>query len=222
MRSLPTRRQWIGGAALSSLALLLVVLGAAARPLFISETAAPATVLNETETGFVQDMLAHHQQALIMVQRLNPDTDPTVRRLAQQIGDSQRVEVGTLMGWLRLAHATNTNPQPMSWMHNGGESAMTGHEHHPATTTSGTTTQSTTMPGMATKAELDALSAATGRDAETLFLQLMQRHHYGGVAMAQAADALLTSGPVKSTARDMATTQGQEIGYIGMLLAQRG
>lgn len=44
------------------------------------------------------------------------------------------------------------------------------------------------MPGMATMAELDALAASRGPDAEILFLQLMERHHRGGIAMGQAAD----------------------------------
>ena len=78
------------------------------------------------------------------------------------------------------------------------------------------------MPGMATTAELDALAAARGRDAETLFLQLMQRHHLGGIAMAQAADHLLDDGPVKQTARSMILEQGSETGLMTALLDQRG
>lgn len=214
------RRRWIIGAALSSLALLLLVLGAAARPLFITENSSPAPILDATEIGFVQDMLAHHQQALVIAQRLSPDADPIVRRLAQQISDSQRVEIGLLLGWLRLTNAGPTNSHPMAWMRGAGESTVTAHAHQAATSTASPAT--TTMAGMASLAELDALSAASGHDAEILFLQLMQRHHYGGVAMAQAADALLTSGPVKLAARDMATTQGQEIGFLGLLLTQRG
>ncbi|QLY32700.1 DUF305 domain-containing protein [Nocardia huaxiensis] len=221
-RSTPagTRRRWITGAALSSLALLLLVLGAAGRPLFITENPSPTPILDATEIGFAQDMLAHHQQALVIAQRLSPDADPMVRRLAQQISDSQRFEIGMLLGWLRLTNAGPTNSHPMVWMHGAGESTVTGHAH-PATT-SVASPATATMPGMASMTELDALSAASGLDAEILFLQLMQRHHYGGVAMAQAANALLTGGPVKLAARDMVTTQGQEIGFIGLLLTQRG
>lgn len=215
-----TRRRWIMGAALSSLALLLLVIGATVRPLFITENPSPTRILDATEIGFAQDMLVHHQQALIIVQRLNPEADPMVRRLAQQISDSQRVEVGMLLGWLRLANTGPTNAHPMAWMHESGESTMAAHGHQaPASTAS---PASASMPGMATLAQLDALSAASGREAETLFLQLMQRHHYGGVAMAQAADRLLTGGPVKLAARDMVTTQGQEIGFIGLMITQRG
>ncbi|MGW0249166.1 DUF305 domain-containing protein [Nocardia goodfellowii] len=50
-----------------------------------------------------------------------------------------------------------------------------------------------------------------------MFLKLMYRHHQGGVAMAQ----LSTGGPVEQGARDMITTQSQEAGIIGLLMAQR-
>jgi uncharacterized protein (DUF305 family) len=187
--------------------LFLLALGAALRPLFVTETATPAPVLTTTELGFVQDMTAHHQQALILTERLDPAADPTVRRLADQIADTQRVEIGTLLGWTQLAGAAPTADVPMTWM------ART-HHHSP--------TAPATMPGMVTTADLDALAAARAAEAETLFLQLMYRHHAGGVTMARAADSLLVSGPVKQAARAMAQSQSQEMGYLGMLLDLRG
>ncbi|MGF7124597.1 DUF305 domain-containing protein [Rhodococcus sp. AG1013] len=77
------------------------------------------------------------------------------------------------------------------------------------------------MPGMATMAELDALAASRGPDAEILFLQLMERHHRGGIAMAQAADRQLADGPVKQAAREMLQSQTQESGLMTVMLAQR-
>jgi uncharacterized protein (DUF305 family) len=199
-------RRALLGAAGAATVLLLLVLGAAVRPLFFSETTTVTTVLTPTEIGFVQDMTGHHQQALIMVERLATDVDPTVRRLADQIADAQRLEIGMMLGWLRLAAATPTNPHPMSWMPSG---------HHAAA-------PSTTMPGMATRADLDALAQARGADAEMMFLRLMYRHHQGGVAMAQAFDELSDGGPVEQAARDMVSTQSQESGIIGLLMSQRG
>ncbi|MDO3646834.1 DUF305 domain-containing protein [Nocardia mangyaensis] len=193
-------------AAFGAAAVFLLVLGAALRPLAFPETATPAPVLTATELGFVQDMTAHHQQALILTERLDPGADPTVRRLADQIADTQRMEIGTLLGWTQLAGAAPTSTQPMAW--------MTSHHHG--------TTPAATMPGMATTADLDALFAARGAEAETLFLQLMYRHHAGGVTMARAADAQLTTGPVKQAARAMAQSQSQELGYLGVLLDLRG
>lgn len=193
--------------AFASLAVLLLVIGAGLRPLLMSEASVAEPVLGAVEIGFAQDMAAHHQQALQMTARLSGDVDPAVALFARQMGDAQRIEVGTLVGWLRLAEAPPTNPQPMSWH---GASA---HDHGAA---------ADPMPGMATTAELDALGAARGRDAEVLFLQLMQRHHLGGALMAQAADLVLADGPVKQVARDMMQEQSREAGLMTLMLAQRG
>ncbi|MGW5923046.1 DUF305 domain-containing protein [Nocardia fluminea] len=198
-------RRVLLGAACAATVLLLLVVGAAIRPLFFSEKATVTPVLTPTEIGFVQDMTGHHQQALVLVERLATDVDPTVRRLADQIADAQRLEIGMMLGWLRLAAATPTNPRPMSWMPTG---------HH-------TAAASATMPGMATRDDLDALARARGADAEMMFLRLMYRHHQGGVAMAQTFDGLSDGGPVEQAARDMVSTQSQESGIIGLLMSQR-
>lgn len=206
-------RRWMRIAALTSATFALLVLGAALRPLVFSEGSA-AAVLTEIEIGFVQDMTTHHQQALLMVQRLDRAVDPAVTRLAEQLDRTQRMEIGTMLGWLRLADAPPTSAQPMAWMHRADASP---HQHHAAAART-----AAVMPGMASAAELDELAAARGPNAEILFLQLMFRHHQGGIAMAEAADGLLRSGPVKEIARSMIHGQGQEAGVMGMLLTRRG
>ncbi|MGK8505880.1 DUF305 domain-containing protein [Nocardia asiatica] len=206
-------RHWTRTAALASAAFALLVLGAALRPLVFPENHSTAPILTGVEVGFVQDMTTHHQQALLMVQRLDRSVDPVIARLAEQIDRTQRLEIGTMLGWLRLAEAAPSSAHPMAWMHAASH-------RHPAA--GAQTAPASLMPGMASAAELDALAAARGRDAEVLFLQLMFRHHQGGIAMAEAADGLLASGPVKEIARAMIHGQGQETGTMGMLLTQRG
>lgn len=212
--------RWIRTAAFVSAAFALLVLGAALRPLVLPEQHTATPILSSVEIGFSQDMTAHHQQALLMVQRLDPGVDPTVLRLAQQLDSTQRLEIGTMLGWLRLANATPLSPRPMAWMPADGSAP---HQHSmPVAQAEPKAPPGTVMPGMATTAELDALAAARGRDAEILFLQLMYRHHRGGIAMAQAADQLIAAGPVKETARSMIHAQAQETGLMGMLLTERG
>ncbi|MFE3188324.1 DUF305 domain-containing protein [Nocardia sp. NPDC059240] len=212
--------RWRRPAGFAVLLLTVFTAGFLVRPLALDESRSAAPVLNAVEIGFSQDMTSHHEQALIMVLRLDSGVDPTVRRLAQQIGDSQRMEIGTMLGWLRLANAAPDSKHPMAWMNTAA-----AHEHSPSSMagmSTMTSTNGTSMPGMATQAELDALATARGQDAEVLFLQLMLRHHRGGVAMAKAADALLASGPVKEAARGMITAQSQEAGLMTVMLAQRG
>ncbi|MGK8524198.1 DUF305 domain-containing protein [Nocardia asteroides] len=207
-------RHQVHAAALASAAFALLVLGAALRPLVFPEIHTATPVLDEIEIGFVQDMTVHHQQALLMVQRLDRSADPAIVRLAEQLDRTQRLEIGTMLGWLRLANAATNSARPMAWMHTADGSA----QHHPAAAP----TAPSVMPGMASTAELEALANARGGAAGILFLQLMFRHHRGGVAMAEAADHLLRSGPVKEIARSMIHGQGREAGTMGMLLTQRG
>ncbi|MFC9659634.1 DUF305 domain-containing protein [Nocardia sp. NPDC127606] len=205
-----TQHNLFRAALLAGLALLLLAMGMALRPVLIPGDAARDPLLNATEIGFVQDMVAHHSQALLLVQRLDRGVEPSVAALADQIADTQRAELGMLLGWLRLANAPVTAERPMAWM---AQSAT--HRHRAASPDSA-------MPGMATTAELDQLAAARAGQAEVLFLQLMRRHHYGGVEMAADADALLTGGEVERTARGMVTEQGREAGLLDLLLARRG
>lgn len=209
--------QTVRVAALVSMALLLVVLGAALRPLLIRDQPPVAQVFTDTEIGFVHDMVSHHQQALFIVERLDPDADLAVSRFAQQIDDTQRTEIGMMLGWLRLAEITPSSRTPMDWMESDADTEdQDSHDH------SMVSVGTQLMPGMATMAELDALTAATRTDAGILFLQLMERHHRGGIVMARAADELLADGPIKQSARDMIATQNQEASLMTLMLDQRG
>ncbi|MFI1459574.1 DUF305 domain-containing protein [Nocardia carnea] len=216
-----TTRRLREAAAYSVAAVLLLVLGAAIRPLFTDDPA-PPEILSAVELGFVQDMAAHHHQALIMVQRLDPGADPAVRGLAQQIDDIQRAEIGMLLGWVRMAGAPAANSDPMGWMPDESHDSHRVHDGNRAHNGHGgddrNSGPATSMPGMATQEQLDALSAARGRAASVLFLQLMQAHHEGGVAMARVADAMLAGGVVKQVAREMIGGQTQESGLIALLL----
>ncbi|TCJ96645.1 DUF305 domain-containing protein [Nocardia alba] len=204
-------RRWITATGLAGVAVLLLAIGAAARPLFVDDRTPAEPVLTSIEIGFAQDMLAHHSQALVMISRLDPGVEPAVTALARRIDTVQRGEIGQLTGWLRLAGQPTVNPRPMSWMHHPET-----HQHtEPSADVS---VHDTRMPGMATQQELDALAAARGHDANVLFLRLMQRHHYGGIQMAQTVDRLLDGGIVEQTARDMMSSQGQEAGLMGVLL----
>ncbi|MGY1984423.1 DUF305 domain-containing protein [Nocardia gipuzkoensis] len=204
------RRRVVTASVLSALAVLLVVIGAAARPLIVPDDTAPAEVLTAIEIAFVQDMSAHHQQAVLLITNFTPGPPDRLATLTQQIDRTQRGELGMMLGWLQLAEVTPTNPAPMAWMAHS-------HSHHGGP---GTDTDSMTMPGWLSRAELDALSAARGTEAERQFLALMRRHHRGALLMAQAADAQIATGPVKLLARAMIATQSQEVGLMTILLDQ--
>ncbi|NKY54855.1 DUF305 domain-containing protein [Nocardia flavorosea] len=156
------------------------------------------SLLADADIAFAQQMSAHHQQALTMVDMLGLGVARDVRAAAEQIRVSQWREIGTLTGWLELVGAP---PAPADT-----------HDHH------GTGAE---MPGMASNEELTRLYNAAGRDRELLFLQLMIRHHQGGIDMAAAAESSAAPA-VRIRALSMVNGQQQEIASMSVLLHQRG
>ena len=77
------------------------------------------------------------------------------------------------------------------------------------------------MPGMATRAELNALADAEGDDAERRFLELMIDHHVAGVEMAEVAAAESQVADVRRLADAMASGQQAEIDAMRQLLDDR-
>ena len=75
------------------------------------------------------------------------------------------------------------------------------------------------MPGMATETDLQALAAATGDEANALFVQLMSAHHQGGIHMAEHAATHAATDEVRLMATQMASSQAEEIGEMDRLLA---
>ena len=78
------------------------------------------------------------------------------------------------------------------------------------------------MHGMASEDELRRLRAAQGSDAEILFLQLMIRHHEGGVIMARAVEGLSRRPDVLGIARSIDSGQRVEIVAMTEMLVKRG
>jgi uncharacterized protein (DUF305 family) len=151
---------------------------------------------DDVDTGFLQDMRLHHEQAIFMgfVYRDLPDTDPEIRAVAASIVQGQSLEVGRMVQLLRgfgEEEARDLDETAMTWM--------------------GMAADSTSMPGMASEAELDALIASSGVEADELFVQLMTEHHLGGIEMAEYAAERAADGEVRLMAASMASAQRSEI-----------
>ncbi len=67
------------------------------------------------------------------------------------------------------------------------------------------------MPGMASDTDLAALRAATGDEADRLFLELMAEHHRGGVSMGLAAVERADDERVVELAARQANNQRVEV-----------
>lgn len=211
------RPAWLPLVGLASLAVLLVAIGVVAGSAWSPGSRDDVKAMSATDIGFAQDMSAHHDQALLMARTIlaAPDVDPTIRGLADQLVVAQSAESATMRGWLQFFELPLTSDSPMSWMSDDDPHA---HGH-----SSGAMPDTPLMPGMASTDELGRLATLRGDEAEKLFLQLMIRHHRGGLEMAQAAYNDDRSGSVtKQLALNMLGDQGNEIGQMSMLLKERG
>ncbi|MFI6923517.1 DUF305 domain-containing protein [Nonomuraea spiralis] len=162
------------------------------------------------EAGFARDMATHHAQAVEMafvVRDKNPARE--IRNLAFDIITTQSNQRGMFQGWLQQWDLDQaTDQRPMAW--------MAGHGHGATPTAPGA------MPGMASPQELAKLKELQGAQAEVLFLQLMIRHHEGGVEMAEGLLKLSKRDEVVSMAQKIVQGQSGEIKLMTDLLKQRG
>lgn len=182
----------------------------------------PATpVAGSVDVGFAQDMTVHHNQAVEMAAiAIANAEDPMVRDLAYDILTTQQNQIGQMTGWLSLWN------QPllptgdyMTWMDSGHD--MSGH----GTSPSGTAEQQSgmaTMPGMASSEDMAALRQARGAAADVLFLQLMLRHHEGGLHMMEYGAQYADVPTVRDLAQTMVDTQQSESHRMTQLLTEKG
>jgi uncharacterized protein (DUF305 family) len=163
---------------------------------------------DSVEAGFTRDMIFHHAQAVEMAfiafQRAS---DPDVRQLAVDIAATQQGEIGMMHAWLAEWGLDPTGSDPaMAWMPPGmrdlGDDGL--------------------MPGMASAEEMTRLRGATGNALDVLFLQLMIRHHLGGVHMIDAVLTASDESEVVRAVRTMKDVQQTEIANLNQLLTRLG
>ncbi|BAD60574.1 DUF305 domain-containing protein [Nocardia thailandica] len=212
----PARRRSsaIWAAALVAAVIVGLLAGFWVRGVLGSDSSAPA--LDVVDVGFAQDMATHHNQAVEMsATALEQAEDPAVRTLAFDVLTTQQSQLGMMRGWLMLWDRPLSSEQPMLWMRRG-DSHTAGTDHQmPAQ-------ESMRMPGMATTEELAQLRRARGAAFDTLYLQLLLRHHEGGVSMARAARDNATVPAVAALAKQIDDAQTAESQAIRAMLAQRG
>ena len=167
----------------------------------------PATmpVNRSAEAGFVRDMSTHHAQAVSMAEAIRSRTqDPLLSALATDIVLTQQSQIGRFSGWLDQWGLPITSlDAPMSW----------AQEH--------TAMDMEAMPGMATNDEIRQLDSLPLDQAEVLFLNLMIRHHRGGVEMAEAVLTMTGRDEVRRLASSIVTSQQSEIDAMQSMLDER-
>ncbi|MGH4027860.1 DUF305 domain-containing protein [Actinomycetota bacterium Odt1-20B] len=202
------RTGWlIGGAAAAVVAAGGITAAVAATDSDGSSSSVPAD--SSADAGFARDMAVHHQQAVEMSYIVRDRTkNEEVRRLAYDIAQTQANQRGMLLGWLDMWDLPKVSEDaPMTWM--GMGDMPPGKD-------------GALMPGMATNTELAKLGKLSGKDAEVRYLQLMTRHHQGGVHMAKGCVDRCKVGVEHRLAEGMVNSQQSEIELMAGMLKARG
>ncbi|MGW5648256.1 DUF305 domain-containing protein [Saccharopolyspora sp. NPDC003752] len=170
------------------------------------------TMPSAVDVGFLQDMIVHHQQAVTMSEMVRSGAGVEIAGLADVLRGNQLLEIGQMTGFLQVwDKPLISSSAPMGWMPGGAE----GHQaHHDGS-------QDGAMPGMATQDELNRLGELAGSAKEVYFLQLMVRHHQGGVHMADYAATHAATPQVKALAQRIAVEQSKESQQLTAFLSQR-
>ncbi|MGA7757347.1 MAG: DUF305 domain-containing protein [Ilumatobacteraceae bacterium] len=132
----------------------------------------PPVPMNAVDVGFLQDMLDHHEQALLISNLyLDNQPDGPASPYANEVIMFQTRDMGWMRDWLAEEGYEPGAPDrtAMEWM---GEPVPVAE-----------------MPGMQTPERLQQLADANGTEADLLWFELMTDHHLGGVHMGDHAAA---------------------------------
>ena len=119
------------------------------------------TSFSPADVRFMQDMIPHHHQAIVMADLVRDRTNrQELIDVADRINASQDDEIAFMKRWLKER----------------GQEAPDPSAHHAMHVTH-------KMAGMATPEQMEELAAAKGTEFDRLFLTLMMTHHKGALTM---------------------------------------
>ncbi len=140
---------------------------------------------------FLQMMIPHHQQAIdISNLAMKASQDTELIELAKIIARDQAAEIKQMKAWLTDA----------------GASEDMGHAMHD-------------MGGMLNDDELAALSAATGKEFDILWLKGMTEHHDGAIHMTQMIEDA-RNAEIKAFGTKVIKDQSKQIDQMKKMLAR--
>jgi uncharacterized protein (DUF305 family) len=177
---------------------LVVLLGTIALGYRLGERTT-VTAHNTVDSGFLQDMRIHHEQAVAMSSiylNVAPNGNTTLRTIAREIMLDQTLESGRMVQMLRFFSESETNESDnvMGWM--------------------GTPVPLADMPGYATDNQMKQLSQLKDAAADTFYITLMIAHHKGALHMAEYAVKHGINSEVKAFCESILTAQQGEINEL--------
>jgi uncharacterized protein (DUF305 family) len=176
----------------------LLVLLALGLGWFLGRSSTSTPLEGSADVLFARDMIAHHTQAVDMALRVRDrSSDPELRLLAFDMLSGQENQRGQMMAWLDVWNVSQ----------NGDTAPMNGNG---------------AMMGIASQTEVNSISVLPVKNAEIKFLQLMIRHHQGGIYMAEDVLPKAISPQVKRLAQTVINGQRGDIAAMREMLTRRG
>ncbi len=166
----------------------------------------------EADVAFMQDMIGHHAQAIVMTGMVEERSDnEDLQLFVERMDITQVTEIEQMQDWLEGKDEEVPAWDPVfgdQGGHSDGMMMMDGD----------------LMPGMATEDEMAALEAAEGEEFDRLFIDLMTRHHQGAITMVQ--ELFAEGGGEEMTVFQLAghieSDQNIEIDRMRSMLAELG
>src|ERR1700719_2389935 len=176
-----------------------------------SSTRAVLPPRSAADVEFMQGMIMHHAQAVVMTALIASHTqNRDLRALGARISSSQADEIKFMKRWLAARGESLSTAMPnMSGVDMSGEAS---HESTPR------------MPGMLTPQQMEALQQAKGAEFDRLFLLGMIQHHNGALTMVK--DLFNTAGAGQNAdvfdfATDADNSQRAEIRIMQSMLEKK-
>ena len=159
-----------------------------------------AAARNDADVKFAQEMIAHHRGAIAMAKLAGTRAaNADVKALAVKIEAAQDPEIATMSAWLK------------SWgkevpAADSGMGGAAGMDHG-----------NSAMPGMMTDQEMAGLEKSMGADFDTMFLQMMTKHHEGAITMAKEQQSKGQNADAKALAAKIVADQTAELADMARL-----
>ncbi|MEU7824790.1 DUF305 domain-containing protein [Catellatospora sp. NPDC049133] len=162
----------------------------------------PTQQFNDTDVQFLQQMIPHHQQALMMAQMAaQKAADADVKQLAVEIEQEQKPEIEQMSAWLQQWGKPVPSMGPGMALPSMSPPMGRG-----------------MMPSMGPMPDMGQMQNMTGEQFDQMFLQMMIAHHEDAVAMAKAEIAGGANPAVKQLAAKIQASQTAQIQQMRQML----
>ncbi|MBW3553788.1 MAG: DUF305 domain-containing protein [Gemmatimonadetes bacterium] len=176
---------------------------------------------NQADVDFMQGMIHHHAQALVMsAMAPTHGASAPLRIMAARIINGQKDEIALMQRWLRERGEAAPAVSEDGTVSAGGQTGHAGHGGHGGHDAHAGHGASA-MPGMLTSEQMARLDAARGEEFDRLFLTYMIQHHRGALTMVE--DLFATYGAAQGDeifkiASDISADQASEIDRMQRML----